>query len=937
MKAKKIIKKIAKWLGIFILFLILMAIILPVVFKKQIVEAVKTEINKSLNAKVDFKDYHLSMFRNFPNFTLGLDELTVVGVKEFEKDTLANVKSLKVTIGLFSVIKGDQYKVNKISITDSKILLKVLKGGKANWDIAKASTDTVKKKEPAKPSSFKLTLNKLEIKNARIVYDDFDAGMHASIKKLDHELSGDLSADRATLSTKTTIDTVSFSYGGIAYLKKANISLKADIDADIKNSKYTFKENELVLNDLFLSLDGWIAMPKNDIDMDLKFKTNKTEFKSILSLIPAVYSTSFDKVDAKGKLALDGFAKGTYNDKSIPAFAINLLVENAMFKYPDLPKAVTNINLNVKVSNNNGKPDNTVIDIKKLHLEMASNPADIKMLITTPISDPNINGTVKIKLNLAEVKQFYPMEATDQLNGTVKADISLKGKLSSIEKKKYEEFEAKGELGIAGMTYKSKDYPMGIIINEIKMLFSPQFVDMPVCNLKIGKSDIQAKGRLDNLLFYIFKNDLLKGSFESKSTYLDLNEFMSDSDNKPAEPAKGAEPKSSITAIEVPANLDITMKSSFGRILYDNLDMSNVLGIIKLNNRKLLLETFKLNMLGGGLTVNGYYSTQKAEPQIDFNLDISNFDIPQTWKTFNTVQKLAPVAEKCSGKFSAKMKLNSLFDGKMNPQYNSMNGSGALSATSLKIKGFEPLNKIADALKIDKFRNLGIDKVAMDFSFANGKVEVKPYTFSFEKIKTTISGWNSLDQSISYDVVMEIPRELFGGAANGVLNDMVSKANTNGLNITPGNVIIVAAKIGGTITKPTISTNIKKSVNDAVNDLKNQVIEQVKDKVNQEVTKVKADVEAKIQKLLADAQATADRIRAEAKNAGDQLISEADKQGKALVEQATNPITKAVAKKSAEKLVQEATNKSNQLQQEAEVKANKVLEDAKKEAEKLRQ
>jgi hypothetical protein len=917
-----------------------MAVLLPVIFKKQIVEAVKTEINKSINAKVDFKDYHLSMFRNFPNFTLGLDEFSVVGVKEFEQDTLAGIKKLNVTIGLFSVIKGDQYSIKKISINDSKILLKILKGGKANWDIAKASADTVKKKEPEKPSAFKLSLNKLEIKNANIIYDDMDGGMYAKVKKLDFLLSGDLSADFASLSTTTTIDTVDFSYGGIGYLKKANISLKADIDADLKNSKYTFKENELQLNNLFLGLDGWISMPnpprRTDIEMDIRFKTKKTDFKNILSLVPAVYAKSFDKIDAKGKLALDGFAKGVYNDKSIPAFTLNLLVENAMFKYPDLPKAVTNINLDVKVSNKDGKTDNTIIDIKKFHFEMGTNPVDIKMLVTTPVSDPNINGTVKVKLNLAEVKQFYPMEATDQLNGTVKADVTLKGKLSSIEKKKYEEFQSNGEIGVAGMTYKSKDYPMGFVISEIKMLFSPQFVDMPVCIVKAGKSDINAKGRLDNLLFYIFKGDLLKGSFENRSALLDLNEFMKSSDVKETTPAKPAEASSGISAIDVPANLDLTIKSSFGRILYDNLDMTNVLGVIKVNNRKLSLETFKMNILGGGLTVNGYYSTQKPEPQVDFNLDISNFDIPQTWKTFVTVQKLAPVAEKCTGKFSANVKVNSLFDNKMNPVYNTMNGSGALSASNVVVQGFEVLNKIADALKIDKFRKVGIDKLAMNFSFANGKMEVKPYTFTFEKIKTTISGWNSLDQTISYDVVMEIPRELFGGAANGVLNDMVGKANSSGLNITPGNIIIVAAKIGGTITKPTITTNIKKSVNDAVNDLKNQVIEQVKDKVNQEVTKVKADVEAQVQKLLADAQVKAQQLRDEAKKAGDLLISEADKQGKALVDQANNPITKAAAKKAAEKLVQEATDKSNKLQQEADAKASQILDQANKEAEKLR-
>ena len=42
-----------------------------------------------------------------------------------------------------------------------------------------------------------------------------------------------------------------------------NLEIKADIEADLKNSKYTFKDNEFRFNELYLKLDGWLALLKD--------------------------------------------------------------------------------------------------------------------------------------------------------------------------------------------------------------------------------------------------------------------------------------------------------------------------------------------------------------------------------------------------------------------------------------------------------------------------------------------------------------------------------------------------------------------------------------------------------------------------------------------------------------------------------------------------
>ncbi len=925
---KKVSVLIMKVLGGIILLIIILAICLPFLFQKQIVTKVKQSINDNLTAKVEFKDYSLSLFRSFPDFTLTLEQLTVSGTGDFDKDTLVKADDIRLSLDLLSVFGGKKYVLKKISLINPGILLKTLKNGKVNWDITKPTAISTTAEAPSAP--FKLSINKVSIEDGKMIYDDASMGVLFSLAGINMNLKADINGDVTDIETHTTAKAMGFSYGGISYLKNAVLDITSGIQADIANFKFVFRDTELKLNDLGVGFSGWFAMPKDDMLMDLKFEAHKNEFKNFLSLVPAIYAKDFDKVETKGTLAFNGFVKGTYNDKKIPSFGLNLLVSDGMFHYPALPGTVKNININMRIANSNGQPDNTSIDIRKFHVEMGSNKTDVSMTIATPVSDPSVNGTIKASINLGEVKQFYPLDPVIELSGNITADVALKGRMSSIEKQKYEEFQAKGELALTGMNYKSKEFTQGLTVNSFKLLFTPQSVVMPVCDVRFGKSDLKASGTLSNFIAYALKNETLKGTFESRSNLIDLNEFMGGETTETT-------PKdtTSLTVIRVPGNLDFIATTSIGKLLYDNMVMSNVSGGLKVSDEKITLNNLKINMLGGSITVNGDYNSKPQNPAINFNLDVSKFDIPSCYTTFMTVKKLAPVAEKCSGNVSVKMNISTDVDKHMSPVYETMNAKGLLNAEKLEVKDFILMNKLSEALKIEKFKQMNIGSTSLEFSISKGRLDVRPYTFKMDKVSATMSGWNSLDQSISYDAVLEIPRELFGGQANAVLEGMVKKAGSQGVTVKPGSTIVVAAKMKGTFLNPVITTDIKNSVQGAITEIKQQVQEKVTEKVNQEVVKVKEDVSAKAQKMIADAEAKAQLLKDEARKTGDQLIKEADNQGKKLIDNSSNPVAKMAAKETAKKMSQTAKNKSYQLQQEANTKANKLIEDARKEAAKL--
>ena len=483
-------KKVLKITGITLIVLIALAFIIPVVFKKQIQALVKKEINKSINAKVEFSDVKLSLFRHFPRVGIIITDLSIVGINEFSSDTLIAAKKVDAAAGLFSVLKGKDIKVSGITIESPRIHALVTKEGKMNWDIAKAGTDTSNTDTTA--SAFKMTLKKYEINNGYLEYKDDQANTYVEVQDFDHEGSGDLTADVFTLSTNTNAISASITQDGIPYLLNTKTDIETDIKIDNTNQTYTFKTEDIVLNNLKLAADGFIQLVNDSTyKMDIKFKSPSNDFKDILSMIPKMYTEDFDKIKTTGKATFNGFVKGTYTPQQIPAYDVNLEVKDGSFQYPDLPKPVKNIQLLLKASNVDGQPDNTVIDIPKGHLEMDNEPFDFRFVYKNPVTTQLIDAAAKGKIDLAQLSKFIKLDAGTKLSGLVWADAFVKGPMKALQQQSGA-FTAGGFFDIKNLFYSDKAFPQPIKNGNIKATLenSGGVADNTTINISSGHVEV---------------------------------------------------------------------------------------------------------------------------------------------------------------------------------------------------------------------------------------------------------------------------------------------------------------------------------------------------------------------------------------------------------------------------------------------------------------
>ncbi len=858
---KKFLKIFLKSLGIFLGVVILAMILIPLLFKSQILTKTKSVINENVNAKVEFSDVSLSLFRDFPNLSISLKDLSVVGIDKFENDTLVAFSSFNLSVNLGSVMSGDQIKVNSISLNDPKLYAKVLADSSANWDIAKPSAPAEETPaDTAASSPFKMNLKEFTINNANIIYEDATANIMAGVKNLNFRLSGDLGSDITTLDINTSIENLAVMMGGTTFVQNMMVSLKAKLGADLNKMVFTIQDNEIGINKLILGVNGSIAMPDSSMVFDLKYFAKETSFKTLLSMVPSVFMKDYETLKTDGKLTLDGTVTGTYNSKQLPNVGLKLLVSNARVQYPVLPKAIEGINIDLNVDFNGADDSKTLIDLRKFTMSMAGNPISANAQVRTPMTDPQVNAAISGKVNFTTLADVVPMKDV-AMKGIVTANVNMAVKMSQIEKEDYENIKVDGLVEMQNFEIKTPDLPADVKIPSSKIMFTPKFLQLDHFNCLIGKSDLSLKGRVENFLGYVFKNGILKANFNFASNLLDANEFMTEGE-APAQQA--AVDTSAMKTVFIPKNIDFTLNTSLKKVLFDKMEMTNIGGGIVLRGGKAIMDKLHMDLFNGSMMVSGVYNTaDTTKPSADLDLDIKNLDIQMANKSFSMLDKMAPITKNCKGNISLKFTFKTNIDQQMSPVMNTIDGYGKLQSQNLQIVDSKTLDQMTKLMKAKGMSNTMKD-VNVSFTVKDGWVNVQPSTVKLEDIALTFSGRNSLEQQMDYNVDLSVPSKYFGEEASKLASSLLAKTPLAGKEIKMPEKIDVKFKIEGQTTDPKVKlAGMSSGASGQGNaSAKEQVKEQVKETVKEEAKKVLEDNKEEIEKKKKEA---ADKLKEEAK------------------------------------------------------------------------
>ncbi len=819
-------KKFFKIIGIILVLLIIFLAAAPFLFKGTFEKLIKQNIDKNVNADVSWQAFDLSLFKDFPNAALIINDFSVVNRAPFTGDTLASGKELRLNMGITQLLKGgnDAIKIDGLTFDEAFVNIKVDSLGNANYDIGVENKNTVGTNNEASSEGFTFNLQRYELINSRINYLDESTKTFLMLKNVNHTGKGDFSVNQSELETITTA-LVSFKIDNVEYLSENSVTLDALFQLDIENQKYTFLENEAKINELPLTFNGYVQVNETNNEIDISFKTPSSDFKNFLAVIPKEYVKNLDGVTTTGNFTVEGNLKGIVDDTYIPKMDIKVRSDNASFKYPDLPKAVKNISISADLLNTTGLLKDTYLDIGgltfKIDDQIFKTSGSIKNLTQNALINLAIQGT----LDLANIERVLPIELEQDLSGIFKADVTTSFDMASVENEQYQNIKTNGTASLSNFIYTNAAFNNPIEISNAAITMSPGNIQLNELKAKTGSTDVQGTGTIQNLIPWIMAKQDLKGRFNIKSNTFDLNDFMAAETTSSGQKASNTNVSLTDDSIKIPDFLDATLDFQANKVIYDDVVLEDAKGTVGIKNETANLSNVTSRIFGGTIALAGNVNTQNKVPTFAMDLDLSKIDIDESFGKLALLKYIAPVAKALDGNLNTTIKLSGELDENFTPKLATIAGSALAQILTAEVNPAQAplLSKLGEKVSFLNLDRLSLKDVTTALSFKDGNIEVQPFTFDVKGVKITAGGTHGLDKSVNYNLSMDVPAKYLGGEVSSLLAKL-DPAEANAMTVS------LPVGITGTMTNPQINLNTESAVKALTQKLIDKQKQDLKDK-----------------------------------------------------------------------------------------------------------
>ncbi|MRX66690.1 AsmA protein [Flavobacterium resistens] len=607
-KTKSILLKIAKYLGITFAVIIALLFLTPIIFADKIKEQIKKTANEKLSAELNYSDVSVSFFHHFPSLTLTLTDLHLNGSAPYTNEKFITAKEVSFGINVASLVFSKAVKIDQIYLSDSFINVKVNSKGEANYNIYKSKATS----KPENSTETALKLERIEILNSKIIYDDLSTKVHFDAFGFNYLGKGDLNKSVFDLYSKAKIEKLNVVYDGEPYLMNKKVDADLITKVNVNSLSFFFQQNNLKINQLVVDFKGKFDFLKDGYNMDFVIKSENSKLNDVFTAFPPKYITWLSKTELKGNTNLLLTLKGDYiaSQNIAPELDLDVKIDSGFVNYNKSAFPVSNLNLDIKTKVPNLNPDLADIEAKNLSLNINKDYLKSKFHVVG-VNTPNIDADLKAKIDLGKLMSALGIPNIE-LKGNLDGDAVVNGK---FDQKNRLFPKTQGTINLENGYLKTPYYPNPITnitvksridnqkgtYDDLKVKLKPAqftfegkpvFVEADLSNFDDLTYDIKAKGELDvNKIYKVFSQ---KG--------LDLDGFVKADvvlKGKQSDAEKGNYSKLHNKGTLELRNIGITSEYLPKKFIIKE-------GIFKINQDKMYFNNFLATYGKSDFTMNGY-------------------------------------------------------------------------------------------------------------------------------------------------------------------------------------------------------------------------------------------------------------------------------------------------------------------------------------------
>lgn len=571
------------------------------------------------------------------------------------------------------------------------------------------------------------------------------------------------------------------------YIASQNIGPDLSLDFKLKDGFVNYKKSAFPVSDFnmdiavkvpslnpeLLQLDAKslsLNIEKNYVKAQLKMNGMTTPdvdlaLNSNIDLEKLNRALGIPDIELKGMLVSDLKAKGKYDQKQrlFPMTNGKLDLKNGFVKTQYYPNPITDINIVSTITNQKGTYDDLSVVLEPAGFTFEGEPFLVKADLKN-FDDLNYDIKAKGTLNISKIYKVFSQKGLD-VDGSIKADLQLKGIQSYAEKGDYSKLQNKGTLELRNINVQTEYLPKSLLIKEGIFRFNQDKMSFNTFLASYGQSDFKLNGYLTNVFnFMSSKNGTLRGSFTLNSKFINVDEFMSSTTAAPGTTTtvgsnSAPQPATQETGvILIPSNMDLQFYAAAHKINYQGLILKDGKGALKMKKGKMLMQNTGFNLIGCNVAMNAAYQGITPKKAVfEYDIKATDFDIKKAYKEVKMFKEMASAAENAEGIVSLDYKIKGRLNQQMMPVYPSLLGGGVLSIKDVKVKGMKMFNAVSKTTDHEAIKNPELSKVDIKTTVKNNIITIERFKFKFAGFRPRIEGTSSLDGKLNIKMRLGLP------------------------------------------------------------------------------------------------------------------------------------------------------------------------------------
>lgn len=466
------VKKTLKISGITlgtVLLVLLVAIAFVINFivtPKKLTPVVLNAANQTLNAHLDMESVELTFFSTFPQFGLKVKNGSLVSKALNDSswcktDSLLSFKECVLTVNPIAYLTENRIVVHNLSLEEVAVYAYRNKAGKANWEVTRASADTIPADTASTDFNSEIDIRNIELKHANLVFDDRNTDIYSRIDDANLKLRLSLTKGISTLGLKFDNKNILFWQQGELLVNKIATSLRTDIMVDRQTAVWKLKDTELDVNGIRLDVNGTFRRDTvaKTIGMDLEYGLHAPSMETVLRMIPKSYVKD-TKVSAKGEVTVSGRVRGVYGDKKLPAVSLKIGIKEASAQYKGLPYGIDEVTADFDAYVDLMRHQPSYLNLKIFHFKGAHTEVLADAKVDDLLDDPLITFHTKSTVDLDALAKTFPLQESVTITGKLDADMGMKCRLSTLKKQDIGRMKLGGKLELKDFELKdtAKDF-----------------------------------------------------------------------------------------------------------------------------------------------------------------------------------------------------------------------------------------------------------------------------------------------------------------------------------------------------------------------------------------------------------------------------------------------------------------------------------------------